>query len=256
MRISRTDVLLLLLTVAVVAAVGWLPPLAQPRAYHLFADTRAWSGVPHLFNVLSNAGFVLVAWLGLRTLPRAAVAAGDGVAQCVPYAVLFLALAATGVGSAYYHLAPDNARLFWDRLPMSIAFAALVAVLSAERWGGRIGVWLLLPLLAAGLGSVWWWRLSIASGTENVLPYFVFQGWTVLVVLLLSWSSARHLHRRYVLAAVLLYVLALAAEWLDRIIYSWGQWLSGHTLKHLLAALAAYQLVRLLRRCGDSAAQR
>lgn len=240
----RVGALLLVLVVVVTALLLWLPPLAQPLEYHRFADGRAWLGVPNFLNVVSNAAFVLVAALGLRA---AAGTAGVGAAR-LPYAVLFIALAATGIGSAYYHLAPDNHTLFWDRLPMSVAFAALVAAVVGERWSSRAGLWSLAVLVFAGMGTVLWWRYSAALGGENILPYVFFQGGALLAVLILLLLPARYSHGAYLLAGVVLYALALGAELFDRLIFSWGQWLSGHTVKHVLAALAVYQVVRMLRR--------
>jgi len=50
-----------------------------------------------------------------------------------PYVFVFLGLLLTACGSAYYHLAPDNARLVWDRLPMTVVFMPLVAAMLMER---------------------------------------------------------------------------------------------------------------------------
>ncbi len=245
MTLSRRQVggLLLSLVVVLTALLLWLPPLAQPLEYHRFADGRVWLGVPNFLNVISNAAFLLVAALGLRTV---AVTVGAG-AERLPYGVLFIALAATGIGSAYYHLAPDNDSLFWDRLPMSVAFAALVAALVTERWSSRAGRWSLAVLVFAGIGTVLWWRYSAVLGRENILPYVAFQGGALLAALLLLLLPARYSHGVYLLAGVFLYALALAAELFDGVIFSWGQWLSGHTVKHVLAALAVYQVVRMLR---------
>lgn len=242
--------LLALLTVAVAATVMLLPSFAQPLEYHRFADDRAWLGVPNFLNVVSNAPFLLVAVLGLRALWCPEGGAPGAAFYRPPYALLFLALAATSLGSAYYHLAPDNARLVWDRLPMSVAFAAFVAAVAAERWNAQVGRWLLVPLVAVGVGTVVWWYSGMIFGGENVLPYFAFQGWAFLVALLMV-AMPPGLRRGYCLKAVLvLYGAALGAELLDRTIFAFGQVVSGHTLKHLLAALAVYQVVRMLR-AGD-----
>ena len=47
----------LLLAVVAVGIVGLMltPPLRQDPAYHNFADTRAWLGIPYALNVVSNA---------------------------------------------------------------------------------------------------------------------------------------------------------------------------------------------------------
>ena len=240
--------LLLLLTISVVAAVAALPTFPQPPAYHRFADARALFDVPNFLNVASNAPFLVVAALGLGLLLRPGPGAFSARSERLPYAVFFLALAATSFGSAYYHLAPDNARLFWDRLPMSVGFAALVAAVLGERWDAKAGLRLLAPLVAAGAATVLWWRFSEAGGAENALPYFAFQAWAILaVVLLMLFFPPKYTRSAYLFSAVALYGAALTAELLDRHLFALGQIVSGHTLKHLLAALAVYQVVRMLR---------
>ena len=240
--------LLALLTVAIAAAVVLLPSFAQPLEYHRFSDDRAWLGVPNVLNVVSNAPFLLVAVLGLRTLRRIGDGALGASFQPAPYVLLFLALAATSLGSAYYHLAPDNMRLVWDRLPISVSLAAFVAVVIAGRWGAQAGRWALVPLTAVGVGTVVWWYVGLVSGGENVLPYFAFQAWAFLAVLLMVAVPPGLGRRGYRLqAALALYGAALCAELFDRAIFALGQVVSGHTLKHLLAALAVYQVVRMLR---------
>jgi hypothetical protein len=88
-------------------------PLAQPVAYHDFADQRTFLGIPHCLNVVSSAPFVLVGGWGLGFLWRRDVV-GPGrpfltSAERWPFVLLFLGVGLTGFGSAYYHLAPDNA---------------------------------------------------------------------------------------------------------------------------------------------------
>lgn len=240
--------LLLLFTAAVAAAVAALPPFAQPLAYHRFADQRVFFGLPNFLNVASNLAFLLVAALGLGALRRAGDAVFVERAGRWPYALFFLALAATSLGSAWYHLAPDNARLFWDRLPMSVAFTALLAAVIAERISVRAGLALLAPLVLAGAATVIYWRFSAAMGAENVLPYFALQAYAVLAVLLLiRFFPPSHSRAGDLLLAAAIYGSALVAELLDHQVFALGQLVSGHTAKHLLAALAAYQVTRMLR---------
>ena len=85
-----------------------------------------------------------------------------------PYAFVFVGLVFTAFGSAYYHLAPDNARLVWDRLPMTIVFMPLVASLIAERINIKLGLWLLPVLIAIGVGSVIQWHLSEQRGAGDL----------------------------------------------------------------------------------------
>jgi hypothetical protein len=234
---------LVLLAGGIALALALLPPVAQPQDYHRFADARVWLGVPNFLNVVSNLALLWAAVAGccvLRNVPLRM--------ERLPYLLFFLALAATALGSAWYHLAPDDARLFWDRLPIAVCFAALLSAVIAERLSLGGGVSLAVPLAATGAGTVWYWLYSEGQGAGNVLPYFAFQLYVLLAILLLMlrcpsrYSRGGDLYR-----VVALYGAALAAELLDRPLYALGGIVSGHTLKHLLAALAAYQLVRMLR---------
>ncbi len=250
MRFSRHSRagLLLLFAIVVAVTVAILPPFSQPLAYHRFADARAWLDVPNFLDVVSNLAFLMVAVLGLAVVLRPGPRAFIVKVERLPYALFFLALGATSFGSVWYHLAPDNASLFWDRLPMSVCFAALLAAVIAERYSVQAGIRLLAPLVATGVATVFYWRWSEAAGIGNLLPYFAFQVYALLAALLLMrLFPPRYTRSADLFKAVALYGAALAAELLDRHIYALGQVVSGHTLKHLLAALAVYQVVRMLR---------
>jgi hypothetical protein len=238
------------------AAAAWgvfAPPLPQSQAYHLFADARPLLGIPNAADTLSNFAFLLVGALGLVFLWRER-ASGSSARFATPqemraYGVFFTGVALTSVGSAYYHLAPDDARLVWDRLPMTIAFMSLVAALVGERISVRAGNALLWPLVLLGLASVAYWRWSALGGFENLRPYLAVQFGSIAVVLAISilfrsryalgWSI-------YVLAAA--YGLAKATEVYDHEIFAVGGWVSGHTLKHLLAAGGIWMFLMALRR--------
>lgn len=233
---------------ALAALAAILPPLAQPQSYHRFADGRSFLGLPNFLNVVSNLPFLLVGMQGLAILRRPAPGAFAASLERLPYAVFFLGLAATCGGSAWYHLAPDDAGLFWDRLPISLSFGALLAAVAAERVGIRAGLVLLAPLLAAGGGTVLYWRFSQAWGGENLWPYFAFQAGAIFgLVALMRVFPSRYTHGEKLAWAVLLYGLAVAAEQFDQFIFDLGRVVSGHTLKHLLAAAAVHQVVRMLR---------
>lgn len=238
-----------MLALAVAVAVALLPPFPQPQEYHRFADARVWFGVPNFLDVVSNLAFLAVAVTGLAVVLRSAAFASG--AERLPYALFFLALGATAFGSAWYHLAPDNARLFWDRLPINLCFAALLSAVIAERYSVRAGLLLLPPLVMLGAGAAWYWRLSEESGAGNVLPYFAFQLDALLAILLLMrFFPARYSRSADLYRAVIWYGAALVAELLDRHIFALGEIVGGHTLKHLLAATAVYQVVRMLRLRG------
>jgi hypothetical protein len=234
-------------TLAVVVAIFLLPPIRQGPTYHRFADQRALLGIPHCLDVLSNAPFLFVGLAGLVFLWRQPSRFADA-RERRPWAVFFAGVALTAFGSAYYHLAPDNARLVWDRLPMTLGFMGLLAAMAAERIGLRAGLRLLAPLVIAGAASVVWWRYTEIHGREDLRAYAFVQFYGIAaVLLLLALFPAKYTRGGDVLAAVGFYALAKVLESFDAPIFSFGHAVSGHTLKHLAAAFAALWLLRMLR---------
>ena len=250
-RPSRTTriVALAALSALIAAAAFVLPPMVQPAGYHDFADHREWLGVPNFLNCASNIALLVVGLLGLRlTLERRSFVAFVRHAERIPCGIFFASLALTCFGSFWYHLAPDDPRLVWDRLPMALGFMAFLAMVIAERVGMRAGLVSLTPLLLFGAGSVWYWQWSAARGAENVLPYVVVQYYSALLVLaLIALLPPRYSHGWLIVSAFAWYVAAKAAELFDHQIFAFGQVVSGHTLKHLLAAVSAYQIYRMVR---------
>ncbi|MDP1535953.1 MAG: hypothetical protein Q8L95_02045 [Burkholderiales bacterium] len=235
-----------LLSLAVVLVAAWLPPLSQPVHYHDFADQRSMFGVPHALNVVSSLGFVIVGGFGLRGLRRADSDFADARERW-PYALFFLAIVAVGLGSATYHLAPGHESLFWDRLPMSVAFMSLFSSVLVERLGPRIGLCLFPWLALAGPLSVIWWLLSERADAGDLRAYALVQFYPMLLMpLLMALFAPRYTRGGDVLLVLALYLGALAADRMDREIFAAVGWISGHTLKHLLAALAVAWLWRML----------
>ena len=236
---------------ALAAAVAVLPPLPEPPAFRGLADNRAFFGIANFLNVVSNAPFLLIGAWGLYFVASARIGRGGAFTDPLekwPYAFCFLAVALVAAGSAYYHLLPNSARLMWDRLPMGLAFMSLLAAAIVERISAKAGLRLLLPLLLAGAGSVIYWRWSVMQGAENLLPYAAVQYGSIAAVLgIAALFPSRYTRGNDIFGVLAIYAAAKAAEVLDARIYALGQLVSGHTLKHLLAALAAYWLLRMLQ---------
>jgi len=172
--VSRRTWTLLGFTALCVAVAFLWPAIPQWQSYHDFADHREILGVPNFLDVVSNAGFAIAGVVGFVILARRR-AQFEHPAENWPAAVFFAGLVLIAVGSGYYHLAPDNERLFWDRLAMSVAFMSLVAAQIADRFGVKAGLTLLVPLLLAGAASVQYWLASERAGAGNVVPYGVLQ---------------------------------------------------------------------------------
>lgn len=165
-----------------------------------------------------------------------------------PYVLVFLGLLLTAFGSSYYHLSPNNARLVWDRLPMTIAFMAMVAAIISGRISLRTGFWLLPMLLLVGMGSVLQWYAGEARGAGDLRFYAAVQTYSALVLLLTLLFPKRYKRTSDLAVVVGFYALAKALETLDKPIFAVGHIVSGHTLKHLAAAAAGYWILRMLQK--------
>ena len=201
--------------------------------------------MPNFWNVVSNLPFILVGAMGLVRVR------GSWSAS-----VFFLGVFLTGFGSSYYHWRPDDIGLFWDRLPMSVAFMAALAYVIEERIDARVGQMLLWPLILFGIVSLLVWL-----ETGDLRLYAWVQFFPCVALPLMFWLLApKYSGTIYWVAAAGLDALAKVLEYADAAIFSaTGQLVSGHTLKHLAAAGTRYAVylaftkrrpVRRLHRSG------
>lgn len=219
-----------------------LDPIRQPIGYHAFADSRSCLGIPNFANVVSNLPFLLIGIAGIRWVMRWDAALDPELQPA--YLVLFAGLIGTSIGSAYYHWAPTSQTLFWDRLPIAVAFMGLFAAVLGERLGPAVGRALLLPLAGYGAASVIYW-----DATDDLRPYAIAQFFPLLTIpILLALFPARFMRGGDLLMAIGCYAVAKGLEEFDRGIFNLGEFVSGHTLKHLMAALGAWIVVRMLMR--------
>lgn len=241
---------LLLLTVAVVIATiaHLLPPIPQPLAYHNFADQRRWLGIPNFGDVVSNLPFALVGIAGLIFLFGAGAREFSDPRERWPYVVMFASLILTAFGSAYYHLAPGNARLVWDRIPIMMVFMALLAAVIAERVRVAAGLALFPVFEIFGVASVLTWRAGELQGHGDLRFYAAVQVYAILILLLALLFAPKYTRGADFAAVVGFYVLAKILEESDRQVFAVGHLVSGHTLKHLAAAAAGYWILRMLQK--------
>lgn len=240
--------------VAVIAAtltVGVLvfllvPPVPQDPAYHLFADSRTLMGVPNFGNVASNLPLLLAGIYGLATLHRLSPSLP------LPAAITFcVAVILVGIGSAYYHYAPNSDTLVWDRLPMTVAFMALFAIVIHDRLSVRLARWLLWPLIVAGIGSVLYWDWTEIQGRGDLRLYGLVQFLPLLMIPAILLARPRGaLHAAWLWAMIGIYVAAKLAEQADAAILTGNGVISGHSLKHLLAVAAIFCVLRAMHPPG------
>lgn len=229
-----------------VAAAFLLPAMPQPIEYHDFADQRHLFGVANFLDVASNAGFLLVGVAGLFVVlkPRTPF---EHNSEHWPYAIFFVGLVLTALGSGYYHLRPDNEHLFWDRLPMTIAFMSLIAAQIVDRISVRVGLLLLLPMLLIGIASAVYWLVTERAGAGNVVPYGILQAYSVVMLLAIAWLyPSRYTRGNDIYWVFTAYVLSKLLETFDKELLAVGHLVSGHTLKHVAAAIAGLVVLRML----------
>jgi hypothetical protein len=237
---------LLMASVALLSFVVlfFVPAISQDPAYHLFVDHRHLLGVDNFWNVASNLPFVSLGICGLVLTyfvkkRRAGVIAAD---EATPlFTTFFIGILLTGFGSAYYHYNPTNLTLVWDRLPMTISFMAFFCMVIGYHASMTLAKALLAPLLLLGAASVCYWWYTEANGHGDLRPYVLVQFLPiVLVPILISKTKAEFLKSKTVWLVITYYALAKVCEHWDGAIYEVFLYLSGHSIKHMIATLGAY----------------
>ena len=248
---SETGLLAALALAVVLARFG--PAVAQYADYHAFADQRSLWGMPYAMDVLSNAPFALLGAWGLLRLRSVHTppARRNGFVALVPCdaqrplaQLFFVGLLLTALCSSYYHLQPNDLGLTIDRTGMLAAFAGLMGLAAADRISARAGQWTAAAVLVLGPVALVVWAM-----TGNLLPWSVLQGGGMLLVVSLTlrkpligaWGVP-------LLAVIAWYVLAKLLELGDHHILALTDGLvSGHTLKHMAAAMAAWPVLAVVQ---------
>lgn len=226
------------------------PSIPQSQHYHNFADQRSFLGIPNALNVLSNIPFLVIGIVGLVLCYYKNYFKLRLQGEVWGWTCFYIGIAAIGVGSSYYHLQPNDARLVWDRLPMTVSFTSLVAIFIIERIDEKKGTASIIPLILAGIVSIMYWRFF-----DDLRPYAVVQfvpciALPAMAILL----PPMYTHSTYWLWAGAFYLIAKIEEAEDKPIYNLTHHVvSGHTLKHLCAALVpVFLTVMLAKRSVDA----
>lgn len=225
-----------------------VPQIPQWSSYHHFADQRKIAGIPNFFNVTSNFAFILVSITGFYALLRHAKPLSRN--EICLFFLLFSGIFLSGIGSAFYHWSPNNDSLVWDRIPMTLVFMSLLSLTIMERIHRRLGFWLCIPLLVFGIFSVWYWHYTELKGLGDLRLYALAQLYTILIILLILFLfPGSYPPLSAYLWMLFFYGLAKVCEYFDLGFYqAFG--ISGHSLKHIFAAIALYWTVLMLRKRG------
>jgi hypothetical protein len=254
-RLSRRtrETLFLLITMFAVAATLAHSPVVQNLGYNHFADNRTFLGIPYFLDVVSNLPYLVIGSAGLiftfrERTPRFKTAFSEA-SEAWHYRVFFLGIALIGLGSAYYHLAPSDNRLVWDRLPMTVTFMSWLAATISERVDGPAGLRLLPVFVGVGIYSIVYWHVTELRGSGDLRVYIDVQYLSLLAIPLLGvLFPSRYTRSKTIFVVFVLYLIAKVFELLDAQIYALGGLVSGHTLKHLTAAVGAYLILDMLRK--------
>ena len=240
-------ILIILISVCVTGLTFAFPPIPQDPGYHNFADTRGLAGIPNFGDVTSNLFFVLFGFMGMVAvlMSRDANTVFTMKGETIPWGLFFVGAFMVGIGSGYYHLEPNNHTLVWDRLPMTIAFMSFFSLAVMERFNEKAGLFLLPVFLVVGAGSVFYWDYTESLGNGDLRAYALVQFMPMLLLPLMFWMlPARYSGMKYLGYVLFWYLLAKILEYYDAVIFHLtGELVSGHTLKHVAAALAVYMMV-------------
>ena len=239
---------------AIALAMLLYGPIPQLQNYHGFVDVRFICGAPNGANVWSNLAFAIAGLWGMAALWARR---GDPALQAswLGHTLFAASLVLTAAGSAYYHWAPDNARLIWDRLPISLACAALLAAFHAETHD-RSPRWLLAALMAFAVAGIASWWITDQRGSDDLRLYLYLQLLPIVLVPLWQWIAGAPRRDRVLFGlTIALYAVAKGAELADRPIYEATGFVSGHTVKHLLAAAGGAVIVFMRARPAATRAE-
>ena len=219
-------------------------PIAQDVNYHLFADNRYLLSIPNNLNVISNIPFLLVGLYGLWGVIWSQ--SNQIESELKPGLITFFTgVALVSVGSGYYHIAPDNQTLIWDRLPMTIAFMGLFSAVIGEFVSFKYTKTLLAFLLVFGVFSVAYWSITEEKGVGDLRFYILVQFLPMLLIpifLVLNKNTSKSTSGYWKLLGC--YALSKICEHYDEQIFILFSQVSGHSLKHVFAAMGVFLLAR------------
>ncbi len=225
------------LCLASFVAILFIPAIPQDPGYHQFIDSRIFLNIPNFSNVASNIPFLLVGLLGVAMLLKNNRLHVSPQSQHY-YLIFFIAVSAVAAGSAYYHIAPDNHTLLWDRLPMAVGFMALFSIVIAEYISADLARKLFIPLLIAGISSVIYWHFTELENQGDLRFYILTQFLPMTIIpLILVLYRKPYAHTKSYVYLIAGYFCAKLFEHFDAQVFEFtGQFISGHSMKHIAAA--------------------
>ena len=223
-------------TLLSIIGIFFFDRMPQDPNYHNFIDQRTFFDIPNFWNTISNVFFLFVGIIGLKFAFRI---------KSLQSVTFFAGIALVSVGSSYYHLFPENSTLVWDRLPMTIAFMSFLSIVISDFISNKTGQKMLIPLVIFGISSIIYWHYSELNNVGDLRPYILVQflSLTLILCIIILYQSAL---KKYLYAVLSLYTIAKLVEVFDQFFYDTFS-ISGHSLKHIIAAMAIYYLYKYQR---------
>jgi len=244
MKASKLKWILGFLSLSCLAALFFMERVPQDIEYHLFVDNEVLLNISNFHNVISNLPFLIVAILGFSFLIKNGhyFTKEEGAMSWT----LVSGIALIGFGSAFYHYNPSNFSLIWDRIPMTIVFASLFSLILYDLIEPTVGWKVFAVFLPFGIMSVVYWWISESLGFGDLRPYIFVQFFPMMAIPLMLILTKNKSNLRPLILMTLFYFLAKYFEQNDSLFMDLISY-SGHSLKHLCAALAVYFSVSYLK---------
>jgi Ceramidase len=240
--IAIPKLLLWITAITTVIVFIFLKPISQNLNYHHFANDDVVFGISNFWNVISNIGFVIIGVMSILFLLN------NKINNPIIY-TLFIAVFLTGIGSAYYHYNPNNTTLVWDRLPMTIVFTSFFALIYDWCFDAKMGFKIWLVSIVVGIYSVFYWQFTEHELRGDLRLYAIVQFLPiVLIAIIVASNYKKHAFLLKPIAMIVLwYVIAKLLEHFDISIFTTTHIFSGHPLKHLAAAMAAFYIYKMVK---------
>jgi hypothetical protein len=234
-----------------ICSLCFVGPIPQDSCYHNFSDNKMLFSITNFWNVISNIPFFIIGALGMIYTIKEMKNSNKLFWNCF---IFFLGISLTAIGSGYYHLNPTNKTLVWDRLPMTISFMAFFSIIIGDCITINAGKKSLFPFLSIGLLSIIYWQLTEQRGVCDLRFYALVQFLPIILTPLILFLHKSKLNiKTYYWLILLVYVIAKVFEANDNDVYRNLNFISGHTIKHIVASLAPLLFLNALKKRNSMA---
>jgi predicted membrane channel-forming protein YqfA (hemolysin III family) len=232
------------IAVGLIIVLMFIDPIEQDQRYHNFADQRSFFNIPNFFDVMTNILFFFIGLVGLYY----SLINKQRFARWSLF-VFFFGIFSLCITSGYYHWIPNDNTLFWDRLSLTFVFSSMVVALVLEYLELRFELFILIPAILIGVISIFYWHIF---GDLRIYLYVQLAP-MISIILFIVLYPEKTKYKRYLIITFTFYLLAKIVEIYDREIFVMNhEMFSGHSLKHIFAALGAATILQMIRKSKNN----